>query len=109
MNITMPVVDENGYIKVKNGSLTPDESNNPVYKARNDVALPKGVWLYGGDDGHNLNRFKNVKQTDSAAQEFEKEALLYLNRYGATVAGSFIARGQASFSLNIVKDPNDNG
>ena len=106
---SMPIVDEDGKIVVKTGSLTPDESDNPVYKARNDVALPASSWLYGPERGHNLTRFQNAKQSPSSAQEFEKEAVFYLKDYGPSVAKRFIKRGEASFSINITKETINNG
>ena len=101
----MPIVDENGLIVVETGSLKPVESNHPAYKARNDVALPQGAWLYAPADGHDLDKFKNAKATQANAEEFEKSARFYLNKYGADVISRLIKRGQASFDINITKDP----
>ena len=100
----MPIIDENGLIVVENGSLKASESNHPVFKARNAIALPKGGWLYAPENGHELTQFDTAKATSSKAEEFEKTALLYLQKYGPEVAAKLIKRGEAAFSFNITKE-----
>lgn len=101
---SMPIIDENGQIKVEAGTLQVIQSEHPVYKARNAIALPQGSWLYAPESGHDLDQYKQKKGSLSNAEEFQKSALLYLKPYGAEVAGRLIKRGEASFNIEISRE-----
>lgn len=99
----MPIVDETGRYKT-DGSLQPEQSVHPVWKARNEIALPKGKWLYGGDDGHELDQYTRAKGTIDKAEEFQKAATLYLEPYGPQVTSRLLKPGTAKFSIDITRE-----
>jgi hypothetical protein len=100
----MDTVDENGRINVTDGSLTPIESDHPVWKARNALALGQGQWLYAPLNGHDLAKYENVKATESKIQEFEKTVQFYLQSYGPQVQDRFAKRGALSIKTLITRE-----
>ncbi len=100
----MPIVNSLGLIEVVNNSLTASESEHPVWKARNAIALEKGKWLYAPEKGHELGVYARDKQTPEKAEEFAKSAALYLKGYGPQVVETLVSRGAAEFKINITKE-----
>lgn len=100
----MLIVDKDGFIVTDAGTLKPTESEHPVWKARNAVALDKGGWLYAPEKGHELKIYSQKKQTLDKAEEFQKAAVLYLQPYGPDVVSRLIKRGEASFNINITRE-----
>ena len=100
----MTIVDENGNLKVLDGTLKSVESAHPVHKARVAIALPKNTWLHAPDQGHELTPYAQQKATPEKVEEFQKLLKLYLNQYGPQVTGLFFRRGQLSLEVKITKE-----
>jgi hypothetical protein len=100
----MDTIDENGKIRVDEGSMQPIQSEHPVWKARNALALGKGKWLYAPNNGHDLAVYERAKATDSKIQEFEKTVVFYLDSYGPEVTSRFTGRGKLSIQALITRE-----
>jgi hypothetical protein len=100
----MPVIDGAGNYNYIPGTKTLVTSAHPVYKARIDLGLGEGVWLYAPNDGHDLASYKNVRQTLAIQEQFEKDLMFYLKSYGPVVTDRLVARGAVSLNLEIAED-----
>jgi hypothetical protein len=97
----MNYIDGNGDYAFIPGTRRLDSSDHPVYRARNEVALGQGEWIHAPERGHQLARFKTVKQSQSKVEEFRKELALYLSKYGPKVTDALVTRGGVTLTLEI--------
>jgi hypothetical protein len=97
-------IDESGKIIVNDGTLMPEMSAHPVWKARVSLALPKSKWLYAPDNGHELDKYQNMKASEQRIQEFEKEVKFYLQPYGPQTVDRFTSRGAFSIETLITRE-----
>lgn len=95
------IVDQFGQFQLLNDSLKPAESEAPIYRARVAMALPKGKWLYGPEQGHELDAYKRVKMTDAKREEFQKMLTSYLDPYGPDVVDRLVKRGEFQIQLQV--------
>jgi hypothetical protein len=100
----MFIVDELGLIKTEPNSIKPIESDHPVWKARNSLALGRGEWLYAPDEGHGFINYRNQKATSAKIEGFQKEVALYLEPYGPEVVDRILSRGTSGTSIKITKE-----
>lgn len=100
----MNIIDSNGEYVYVDGTKMLASSDHPVFKARIEVALPKGAWLYAPNAGHELTRFQRQAKTNAKVEEFQKELKLYLKPYGPVVTDRLLARDAVSMNLQIAED-----
>jgi hypothetical protein len=100
----MIVIDANGEYAFEDGTRTLRTSDHPVHQARVELALPKGSWLYASDSGHELARFKNVKQSSAQIEEFQKELRFYLKKYHPEVTRILADRNAVTLNMEIKQD-----
>lgn len=103
----MKVIDESGNYKLKPLTRTPESSEHPVHQARIEMALGKGAWLFAPNRGHQLKKFQNMDQTQGNQESFQKELLLYLEKYSPEVSETFVGRSLVDMNLTIDKDALD--
>jgi hypothetical protein len=103
------VIDANGQYAFVPGTRTLAQSDHPVHRARIEIALPAGAWLYAPAAGHNLARFARKKQGPATLDEFRKELLLYLKDYAPDVAQILVDRDATEFDLLIAEEAASNG
>jgi hypothetical protein len=97
----MWIIDASGNYQMVPGTGTVDTSDHPVYRARIEVALGQNTWPCRPLDGHQLAKYDRAAQTNGNIDKFQKELLLYLNKYGAAVKSLLGARGAVSMGLEI--------
>lgn len=97
----MIIIDQNGEYEFLNGTRTLKTSDHPAHQARLELGLPRGEWLYGQSSGHELNKFKRSKQSDSQILSFRKEVALFLNKYDPEISELFIKREGVGMDLQI--------
>ena len=97
----MPIVDGNGRYVYVDGTATLKQSKHPVFKARIDLALGQNTWLYAPTQGHDLDRYKQERETAAKVQEFQKELTFYLEKYSPSVSNLLTARGVINMQLKI--------
>lgn len=105
----MNVINTNGEYEYNAGTKTLMTSDNAVYRARIELALSKGSWLYAPFSGHNLSRFDRDRQSAAKVEEYRKELTLYLKKYSPDVVKTLVDRTKAEFDLLIRKEQNANG
>ncbi|MGZ3687132.1 MAG: hypothetical protein ACXWPM_00070 [Bdellovibrionota bacterium] len=99
----MPIIDETGkYVYLPNTRILAT-SSRPVYRARIEVALPQGDWIGAPTSGHQLIRFKRVRESQHQIEEFQKALELYLNKYNPDVIDTLVTRGGVTMDLNIAE------
>lgn len=100
----MLIVNADGEYEYASETRTPKASDHPVYKARIELALGAGEWLYAPTSGHDLKKYETAKQTDAKIEEFQKDLAFYLEKYGPVVTDLLTARGKVSLNLQIAED-----
>lgn len=99
----MNIIDANGDYQFQQGTRLLASSNHPVYRARIEISLNKGTWLYAPAAGHNLSRFKRAKQTPAKIDEFRKELAHYLSGYSPDVTDALVERNGVAMDLTIAE------
>lgn len=97
----MNIVDADGFYLYEPGTKTLQNSTHPAWQARLALGLPIGAWVCRPDQGHTLESFKNVKETASNIQAYEKELNHYLQAFGPDVQETLGTRGAVDFQGNI--------
>jgi len=97
----MLIIDQNGFYAYKPGTKTLSSSNNPAYRARVEVGLGVGTWLYAPARGHNLARFNRARQTLANVEEYRKELIQYLSAYSPEQVQEAISREDVTVNVTI--------
>lgn len=97
----MNIVDDTGRYSYVPGTKTLAKSDHPAWQARLALGLPIGIWVCRPDQGHELDQFKNVKETPANIESFEKELKFYLRKFGPDVQQTLGTRGAVDFQGNI--------
>jgi hypothetical protein len=101
MDKPMPIIDGDGkYVYVDNTRML-KTSSHPVYRARIEVALGLGEWIGAPNAGHQLARFKRVRESQHQVEEFQKALSFYLENYSPDVLDALVTRGGVTLNLNI--------
>lgn len=98
------MVDENGFYIYNPGTKTLAKSSHPAWQARLMLGLPIGTWVCRPDQGHDLNNYANVKETEETIERFEKDLQFYLQQFGPDVTETLGNRGAVDFQVQISSD-----